>query len=289
MDKKQLDALAIRGHAYYMLGEHETALNHFKEGMRLDPEHKMIKTLIKKVRLFTRKLEQAEAKASAGQPGKAAKLFEEAYKIDSTPRAYISTLFLKICSSYTEAKEANEALQACDKLLQLNPQSPEYLCKRGDANILNENYDQALKDFQAALQIDQNYQAAREGQQRAQIEIKKASRKDYYKILGVKKTATSKEIKKVFRKLALVHHPDKVKGDKEKMEAATKKFREIGEAYEVLFDEEKRRRYDAGEDLQEMAGQQQQQHHGFPFGGGFPGGFQFGGGGGGGFEFHFGV
>ncbi len=64
--------------------------------------------------------------------------------------------------------------------------------------------------------------------------------KDYYKILGVKKDASKEEIKKAFRKLALKYHPDKNKGDK----AAEEKFKEINEAYEVLSDDEKRKKYD---------------------------------------------
>jgi curved DNA-binding protein len=64
--------------------------------------------------------------------------------------------------------------------------------------------------------------------------------KDYYKILGVPKTATEKEIKAAFRKLARKHHPDVNKGDAK----AEAKFKEINEANEVLSDPEKRKRYD---------------------------------------------
>jgi DnaJ-class molecular chaperone len=64
--------------------------------------------------------------------------------------------------------------------------------------------------------------------------------KDYYKILGVARNATEKDIKAAYRKLARKYHPDVNPGDK----AAEDKFKEIGEAYEVLSDPEKRRRYD---------------------------------------------
>jgi len=64
--------------------------------------------------------------------------------------------------------------------------------------------------------------------------------KDYYEILGVPRTATADGIKKAFRKLARVHHPDVAKDKK----AGEIKFKEINEAYEVLSDAEKRRKYD---------------------------------------------
>lgn len=64
--------------------------------------------------------------------------------------------------------------------------------------------------------------------------------KDYYKILGVDKSATQEAIKKAYRKLAVKYHPDKNPDDK----SAEDKFKDIAEAYEVLKDPEKRKRYD---------------------------------------------
>lgn len=67
-----------------------------------------------------------------------------------------------------------------------------------------------------------------------------ADNEDYYKILGVRRQATSKEIKKTYRSLAIKYHPDKNKDDKN----AEEKFKKISEAYAVLSDPEKREQYD---------------------------------------------
>jgi len=66
------------------------------------------------------------------------------------------------------------------------------------------------------------------------------SKKDYYEVLGVIKSASTEEIKKAYRKLALKYHPDKNKGDK----TAENKFKEASEAYHVLSDKERRSNYD---------------------------------------------
>lgn len=84
-------------------------------------------------------------------------------------------------------------------------------------------------------------------------ELKKAKRKDFYKILGVAQSASEADIKKAYKRMALKFHPDRHAGktDDEKA-AAEAAFKDVGEAYAVLSDPQKKQRYDSGVDLEDL-------------------------------------
>src|SRR6266550_3687506 len=101
--------------------------------------------------------------------------------------------------------------------------------------------------------------------------------RDYYETLGVPKTATEDEIRTAFRKLARKHHPDVAKDKK----TSEEKFKAINEAYEVLSDPEKRKKFDElGANWRDYGGPGPSGHGGFSPGGGMggmDGSFEFGG------------
>ena len=102
--------------------------------------------------------------------------------------------------------------------------------------------------------------------------------KDFYKTLGVAKTASDKEVRSAYRKLARKHHPDVNPGDK----AAEAKFKDITSAYEVLSDADKRKKYDKygdkwehADQIEEMQQQRGRRYYAGNNGGGAPGGIRF--------------
>ena len=120
-----------------------------------------------------------------------------------------------------------------------------------------------------AHDLDRGSGEFRDTLQRADAALKQSKTKDYYKILGVPRSAGESELKRAYRRLALEWHPDKVAEDQK--EAASKKFQDIGEAYEVLSNPETKAKYDRGEDVFG----QNQGGGGGGGGGGFPGGHPF--------------
>lgn len=112
---------------------------------------------------------------------------------------------------------------------------------------INSNSVTAIREYKKALEIDSNYQRAKQGLQKAQQRQKLSTSRDYYKILNVPRTATKQEIVKAYRKAAQKWHPDNFQeGDEKKR--AEKMFIDIAAAKEVLTDKEKREKFDQGED-----------------------------------------
>jgi len=170
-----------------------------------------------------------------------------------------------------------EAVKDCSKAIEIDPNYLKAFTRRANCYLALEQYEEAVRDFERAHQLDEEDQDITRSLRSAKLELKKSKRKDYYKILGLAKTAQDDDIKKAYRKLALKYHPDKNQESEETKLKAEQMFKDVGEAYAVLSDPQKKRKYDSGEDLEEM-------EHGMDsadinqifsmfFGGGMPGGF----------------
>ncbi|XP_030494090.2 dnaJ protein P58IPK homolog [Cannabis sativa] len=291
-----LDSLLLRGRAYYYLADHDVAIRHYQKGLRLDPEHNELKKAYFGLKNLLKKTKAAEDNANKGKLRVAVEDYKAALALDPNHLAHNVHLHLGLCKVLVKLGRGKDALSSCNEALNIDGELLEALVQRGEAKLLTEDWEGAVEDLKSAAQQSSQDMNIREAYMRAEKALKMSKRKDWYKILGVSKTAAVSEIKRAYKRLALQWHPDKNVENREEAEA---KFREIAAAYEVLGDEDKRTRYDRGEDLEDMGmgggggggfnpfgggGQQ----YTFTFDGGFPGGGGGGfGGGGGGFEFHF--
>ncbi|KAI4318885.1 hypothetical protein MLD38_032542 [Melastoma candidum] len=295
-DEDNLDALLLRGRAYYYLADHDVALRHYQKGLRLDPEHSDLKKAYFALKNLQKKTKSAEDNMSKGKLRLAAEDYKVALAMDPDHTAYNVNLYLGMCKVLVNLGHGKDALSSCSDALNIDGELTEALVQRGEAKLLLEDWEGVVEDRKVAAQHSPQDMSIRESLMKAEKALKMSRRKDWYKILGVSKTASVAEIKRAYKKLALQWHPDKNVDDREKAE---NKFREIAAAYEVL--EEKCTRYDRGEDLEGMGmggggggfnpfGGGSGQQYTFHFDGGFPGGGGFGGFQGGfpgGFEFQF--
>ncbi|KAG9492172.1 hypothetical protein GDO78_000600 [Eleutherodactylus coqui] len=198
--------------------------------------------------------------------------------------SYAALVEERLCHCYSKNQQPTEAIKECTEFLQKDPNNVNALKDRAEAYIQEEMYEEAVRDYETAQQNSDNDKQIREGLEKAQRLLKQSQKKDYYKILGVKRNAKKQEIIKAYRKLAQQWHPDNFQNEEEK-KRAEKKFIDIASAKEVLTDPEKRSRFDAGEDPLDPESQQGGGSHfhrgwnqwqGFnPFGSGGPFNFKF--------------
>ncbi|GFP89144.1 Dnaj protein p58ipk homolog [Phtheirospermum japonicum] len=272
-DEDNLEALLLRGRAYYYLADHDVAIRHYQKGLRSDPEHGELKKAYFGLKNLLKKTKSAEDNASKGKLRVAVEDYKSALAMDPNHSAHNVHLHLGLCKVLVKLGRGKDAVTSCTDVLEIDGDSIEALVQRGEAKLLIEDWEGAVADIKSAAEKSPQDMNIRETLMRAERSLKLSQRKDWYKILGISKTASMSEIKKAYKKLALQWHPDK---NVDNREEAENKFREIAAAYEVLGDEDKRTKYDRGEDIDDMG----------MGGGGFN---PFGGGGGGGqqYTFHF--
>ncbi|XP_048350956.1 dnaJ homolog subfamily C member 3 isoform X2 [Sphaerodactylus townsendi] len=250
---------------YYQLGDHELSLSEVRECLKLDQDHKECFSHYKQVKKLNKQILTAEELIQEGRYQDAIDKYETVMKTEPKVSAYTLHAKERICHCLSKNQESIEAIRLCTEVLQLERDNVDALKARAEAYLLEEQYEEAIKDYEAAKEQNDNDQEILEGLERAQRMLKQSQKRDYYKILGVKRNARKQEIVKAYRKLAMQWHPDNFQDEEEKKKAE-KKFIDIAAAKEVLTDPEMRRKFDAGEDPLDA---ESQQNGGNPFHGGW--------------------
>ncbi|XP_035995138.1 dnaJ homolog subfamily C member 3a isoform X2 [Fundulus heteroclitus] len=252
---------------YYNLGDHEMSLNEVRECLKLDPDHKQCFGHYKQVKKLNKQIQSAEELIREQRYEDAVSKYEAVMKTEPNVPQFSHLAKERICHALSKAQQASRAVSVCSDVLRSNPENVNVLKDRAEAYVQDEQYEEAIKDYETAAKHSENDHQIKEGLDRAQRLLKQSQRRDYYKILGVKRTAQKKEIIRAYRKLAQQWHPDNFQ-DPEEKKKAEKKFIDIAQAKEVLTDPEMRTKFDHGEDPMDPESQQGQHH---PFHGGFHG------------------
>ncbi|XP_058471353.1 dnaJ homolog subfamily C member 3a [Solea solea] len=245
---------------YYNLGDHEMSLNEVRECLKLDPDHKQCYSHYKQVKKLNKQIQSAEALIQEQRYEEAVRKYETVMKTEPNVQPFSQRSKERICHALSKGQQSSRAVSVCSEVLESDPENVNVLKDRADAHIQEEQYEEAIKDYETAAKHSENDHQIKEGLEKAQRLLKQSQRRDYYKILGVKRNAQKKEIIKAYRKLAQRWHPDNFQ-DPEEKKRAEKKFIDIAQAKEVLTDPEMRSKFDQGEDPMDPESQQGHHHH----------------------------
>lgn len=293
--------------AFYSLGETDKGLKHIaqclqsdpdsKECMRLRRREKNLEKTLKKVRSFFEKRQYATASKllidrGEDEPGLLKEVkqdfqdyVEAGYIFKNSPQGLYQTLVEMTCEAYIEMNNLKKGTPYCTEALQFNPDSLHGLLHKAQQQLEADEFEDCVRTLDHAKEHHHHNQKLDELHHKAHTLLKRSKTKDYYKVLGVTRDADEREIKKSYRKLSKLYHPDKAAANNLTPEDAQKKMAAVNEAYEVLSDPELKQRFDRGDDPNSTE-QQGNPFQGSPFGGGghqfmfrqggFPGGsFQF--------------
>lgn len=261
------DALVLRGRILYAQGENDKAIQHFRQALSCDPDFKDAVKNLRMVQKLERMKQEGNAAFKAGRYKEAIDTYSQALDVDPSNKNTNSKILQNRALCHTRQKSWKAAVADCERALELDPSYTKARKTRAKALGESGNWEEAVRDLKNIQEANPGEPGIAKEIRDAEMELKKSKRKDYYKILGLTKDATEQEIKKAYRKLAIVHHPDKNPDDDD----AADRFKEIQEAHETLSDAQKRERYDSGADLVDPNDM-------FGGGGGFPGGGMGGGG-----------
>lgn len=305
--------LQISSMLFYSLGDTERGLAQIKKCLHSDPDSKPCKTLFRREKTLSKTIDKVTSLMDSRQFNSAAKLLVgtnadddlgllQDLKADiatakesriihpSSPDNLYASLVERTCECYREMNSPRKAAPYCTEALALNPRSLHGLLYQAQKHLEAEEFDAAIATLNSAKDNHPNAEVVHQKLQEAQVLLKRSKQKDYYKILDVPRDADERTIKRAYRTLTKVHHPDKATARGITKELAEKKMAQINEAYEVLSDPELKARFDRGEDPNDpMAQQGGHPFQGSPFGGGQQFFFQqggFPGGGGQQFKFH---
>ncbi|KAL7792513.1 TPR-like protein [Trichoderma ceciliae] len=243
------EALVLRGRVLYGQGENEKAIQCFRMACNCDPDFRDAVRWLRIVQKLDRMKEEGNADFKAGRWQAAIQKYSDALDIDPANKSMNAKLLQNRAQCKIKLQKYEEAIADSDRAVSLDPSYTK--ARKTKANALGKtgDWEESIREWKAIQDLDPADNSIRHEIRRAELELKKSQRKDYYKIMGLEKDADANEIKRAYRKMAVKLHPDKNPGDAE----AEAKFKDMQEAYETLSDPQKKARYDNGDDLVDPA------------------------------------
>ena len=228
------EALVLRGRVMYGQGDNEKAIALFRMALNCDPDYRDAVKWLKIVQKLDRMKDEGNTEFKAGRFQPAIQKYTDALEIDPSNKSINAKLLQNRAQCKLKLKQYDDAISDADKAVSLDPSYTK--ARKTKANALGQagKWEDSVKEWKSIQELDPEDRTIPKEVRKAELELKKSQRKDYYKIMGLGKDCSPDEIKRAYRKMAVKLHPDKNPGD----EHAETKFKDMQEAYETLSDPE---------------------------------------------------
>lgn len=247
-DPKNPDIFYIKGMMLYYQDNVEKAFSSFTEALRLCPDHAKAQAAFKRAKLLRSKKEEGNVAYKADKLDEAHQIYTDCLTIDPLNTMTNAKLYFNRALVWAKKGEHKKAIEDCSNAIKNDEHYIKAYLKRAKLYLDSEMYEEAVREYDLVYKKDKTKEH-KTLLEEAKLALKKSKRKDYYKILGVNRDASPDEIKKAYRKRALLHHPDRhSNASEDEKRTQETRFKELGEAYNILSDPKKRTRYDCGYD-----------------------------------------
>merc|ERR1712048_1129817 len=202
---------------YYIMPDVPQSLDMIRECLKIDPDHKLCfafykvaKKLNKQLDAAKKKLQHEEYEEALGKIDAALGTTENHEALLSPPSDILLSEFEhRRCQVYEKMGKSNEAIDACDHAYKLNNNNMDVLLRKATILENREEPEAALRELRTIEQNDPHFHEIDKKIERMEKLIKAKKNRNYWKILGLKRNASDKYIKKAYKKLAILYHPDR--------------------------------------------------------------------------------
>ena len=251
-DSSHVGAYVVRGQAMFLSGEFDSAEQVLREALRLNPDDDEAKVCFKLTRRVRKLWTDGKAAATSRRFDAAVVLYSEALELLQPPQRAPITASLHAArgEAYLRLKQFDPCLKDCAVALYGKDDCKEAWLTKANALHALGRHQEALDDLSGLMQRwGQSDAVLRHAYERADFEVRRVKRPDYYAMLGIGSISSEMEIKTAYRQKCLECHPDKFMDKSvEERAAAEERFKALGDMLEVLTDPFKRQLYDEGYD-----------------------------------------
>lgn len=248
MEKKNEYVLYLTALSFYYLGKYEKSKSLISLVLKSSSINKNKYEKLSSILEIIEEIKSVANKAfTDGKYEEAIEKYLVIVKLDPTNKNFISTIYANIALCKMKKHRYIEALEFINLSITNNASYIKAYYRRALINIELTEYSEAEKDLKIILDLEPGNKDAKYKLEELEMEKEKRKRKDYYRILDISATATESDIRQAYKKLAAKWHPDKNSSDELTLNKSKKMFEEITEAYDILGNISKRRKYDLGQ------------------------------------------